>query len=76
MWTNTNNTLKKEFKFNDFSSALGFIIQVGLLAEKHNHHPKITNVYNQVILELTTHDEGNIVTEKDQNLSKAIDQLL
>jgi 4a-hydroxytetrahydrobiopterin dehydratase len=50
--------------------------RVAFLAEKHAHHPNWSNVYNTVIIELTTHDAGNIVTDKDRNLSKAIDAIL
>lgn len=50
--------------------------RVAFLAEAHNHHPNWSNVYNQVEIELTTHDAGNVVTEKDRKLAKAIDQIL
>lgn len=46
------------------------------MAEKHNHHPEWTNVYNKVEIRLSTHEAGNVVTEKDRQLAKAIDQLL
>lgn len=50
--------------------------RVAFLAEAHNHHPNWSNVYNRVEIELTTHDAGNVVTEKDRKLAKAIDQIL
>ncbi len=76
MWTEENNRLRKTFRFSDFQEAFAFMTRVAFLAEAHNHHPNWTNVYNQVIIELTTHDAGNVITEKDRKLAKAIDQLL
>ncbi|GMQ30022.1 4a-hydroxytetrahydrobiopterin dehydratase [Algoriphagus confluentis] len=75
MWTEENNRLKKTFTFADFQEAFAFMTRVAFLAEAHQHHPNWSNVYNKVIIELTTHDAGNVVTEKDQKLAKAIDQL-
>jgi 4a-hydroxytetrahydrobiopterin dehydratase len=76
MWTETNQTLYRKFEFNDFSEALAFMVRVGLLAESMNHHPKWTNVYNVVEIWLSTHDAGNVVTEKDHALASAIDRLI
>jgi 4a-hydroxytetrahydrobiopterin dehydratase len=73
MWTEGNNRLTKTFKFSNFVEAFGFMTKVALLAEKHNHHPFWTNVYNSVTIELNTHDAGDIVTDKDRALAKAID---
>ncbi len=75
MWTEGNNRLTKTFKFVNFVEAFGFMSKVALLAEKHNHHPFWTNVYNSVTIELNTHDAGGIVTDKDHALAKAIDQI-
>ncbi len=75
-WKEENNRLKKTFKFKDFTEAFGFMTKVALVAEKMNHHPLWTNVYNTVSFELSTHDAGDIVTEKDHKLAKAIDQLV
>jgi 4a-hydroxytetrahydrobiopterin dehydratase len=75
MWTEGNNRLTKTFKFSNFVEAFGFMTKVALLAEKHNHHPFWTNVYNSVTIELNTHDAGGIVTDKDHALAKAIDQI-
>jgi len=75
MWVEKNNKLIKTFKFEDFQEAFAFMTRVAFLAEKHNHHPNWSNVYNTVEIELTTHDEGNKVTEKDRKLAKAIDQI-
>jgi 4a-hydroxytetrahydrobiopterin dehydratase len=76
MWEEKNNTLYKKFTFQNFSEAFGFMTRVAIEAEKMNHHPLWTNVYNQVEIWLNTHDAGNIVTEKDRKLSAKIDQLL
>lgn len=75
MWIEEENKLIRHLAFKDFSRAWAFLNRVALLAEKHNHHPEIKNVYNKVTLILTTHDAGNKVTEKDRNLAKAIDAL-
>lgn len=76
MWKEENNTLSKRFTFNTFSEAFGFMARVALVAEQMNHHPNWGNVYNVVEIRLSTHDAGNIVTEKDHQLAKAIDALL
>ncbi|HLT07388.1 MAG TPA: 4a-hydroxytetrahydrobiopterin dehydratase [Cyclobacteriaceae bacterium] len=75
MWKEEDNKLKKTFEFTDFTEAFAFMVRVAFLAEKHNHHPNWSNVYNKVFIELTTHDKGNIVTDKDHQLAKAIDGL-
>ena len=74
-WTEQNNRLKKTFKFKDFSEAFAFMTRVALAAEKMDHHPFWTNVYNTVNIELSTHDAGDVVTDKDRKLAKAIDLL-
>ena len=76
MWQEENNKLSKSFKFKDFKEAFGFMTQVALVAEKMNHHPYWTNVYNQVTIELSTHDAGNTVTDKDRKLAMEIDRLV
>ena len=76
MWQEKNNSLYQKFKFKNFSEAFAFMTRVALLAEQHNHHPNWSNVWNVVEISLATHDAGNIVTEKDWELAKAIDQLL
>ena len=76
MWTEEDNKLKKSFVFKDFREAFGFMIGVAYLAEQADHHPWWSNVYNKVDIELSTHDAGNTVTEKDHKLAKAIDDLL
>ncbi|OSZ81797.1 pterin-4-alpha-carbinolamine dehydratase [Chitinophagaceae bacterium IBVUCB1] len=75
-WEEKDNTLYRCFKFKDFSEAFAFMTRVAILAEKHNHHPKWTNVWNTVEIWLNTHDAGNIITDKDHALAKDIDKLL
>ena len=74
-WKFINNGIEKNFKFLDFSKALGFIVQIGLFAEKANHHPELFNVYNKVTIRLTTHDADG-VTDKDIDLAKNIESIL
>ncbi|MFN5334804.1 MAG: 4a-hydroxytetrahydrobiopterin dehydratase [Bacteroidota bacterium] len=76
MWQEVNNQLYKKFQFNNFSEAFGFMSRVALEAEKQNHHPLWSNVWNCVEIWLSTHDAGNIITEKDRALAAAIDTLL
>lgn len=76
MWIEKNNVLKAEFQFDDFVNAFAFMTKVAILAEKLDHHPSWSNVYNKVVIELSTHDAGNIVTEKDHQLAREIDKLL
>lgn len=76
MWTHENNRLTRHFEFKDFVEAFAFLTQVALLAEKCDHHPTWSNTYNRVTIELSTHDAGNIVTDKDHTLAKQIDELL
>ncbi|NND07549.1 MAG: pterin-4-alpha-carbinolamine dehydratase [Saprospiraceae bacterium] len=73
MWLEADNKLTRTFEFDDFITAFGFMTQVAIQAEKDNHHPWWSNVYNNVVIELNTHDAGDIVTEKDRSLAKKID---
>lgn len=73
MWTEKNNTLHRVFKFKNFTQAFAFMTEVAFEAEKQNHHPNWSNVYNTVDIQLNTHDAGGIVTEKDHALAEAID---
>jgi 4a-hydroxytetrahydrobiopterin dehydratase len=75
MWIEENNQLKRTFEFKDFQEAFAFMMRVAFLAEQQQHHPEWSNVYNKVIIVLTTHDKGNIVTVKDHQLAKAIDSV-
>lgn len=76
MWKEENNQLKRTFEFNNFIEAWGFMNKVALIAEKMDHHPNWSNVYNNVEIALCTHSAGDIVTEKDRNLAAEIDKLL
>lgn len=76
MWIEKDQALTREFHFIDFSEAFAFMTRVAILAEKMNHHPEWSNVYNRVTIRLTTHDAGNVITEKDRQLAAAIDQLI
>ena len=75
MWQEQDNQLTRSFDFADFSEAFAFMTRVALIAEKMDHHPWWSNVYNQVTIKLSTHDAGNTVTDKDRELAKAIDNL-
>lgn len=75
MWKEENNRLIKTFVFKDFTEAFGFMTKVAMVAEKMNHHPTWTNTWNTVSFELSTHDAGNTVTDRDHTLAKAIDTL-
>jgi 4a-hydroxytetrahydrobiopterin dehydratase len=74
-WAHTNNKLCRDFVFTDFSNAFAFMTQVAILAEKADHHPNWSNVYNRVTIELTSHDAGNTVTAKDAALAQAINSI-
>ena len=73
MWIEKDNKLTKTFEFENFTQAFGFMCKVAIEAEKMNHHPNWSNVWNKVSFELTTHDAGNTVTEKDRKLAEIID---
>jgi 4a-hydroxytetrahydrobiopterin dehydratase len=75
MWKEENNTLKKNFEFGNFMEAFAFMTHVAMLAEKMDHHPFWTNVYNKVTIKLSTHDAGDVVTQKDRDLAAAIDKI-
>jgi len=74
MWQEVKNRLQATFKFKDFTEAFAFMTEVAFLAEKHQHHPDWSNVWNSVEIHLTTHDAGNIVTDKDRALAEDIDR--
>jgi 4a-hydroxytetrahydrobiopterin dehydratase len=76
MWTEKDNTLYKKFEFKDFSEAFAFMTRVAIEAEKMDHHPLWTNLYNRVEIWLSTHSAGDIVTNKDRDLAKKIDGLI
>ena len=72
MWTENNHQLVASFTFRDFVQAFAFMTEVAFHAEKMNHHPDWQNVWNRVEIRLSTHDAGNVVTEKDRELAAAI----
>lgn len=75
MWKEEDNMLKASFQFKDFVQAFAFMTEVAMTAEKQNHHPNWSNVWNRVDIHLTTHDAGNTVTEKDRKLAAAIERI-
>jgi 4a-hydroxytetrahydrobiopterin dehydratase len=74
-WSENNNELSKTFEFNSFTDAISWMVKASIEIEKINHHPKWTNEYNKVHVWLTTHDQGNIITEKDRDLAMTLDSL-
>jgi 4a-hydroxytetrahydrobiopterin dehydratase len=75
-WEETENSLYRKFVFKDFNEAFAFMTRVALIAEKMDHHPKWTNVWNIVEVWLSTHDAGNTVTDRDRKLAQRIDALV
>ncbi|HYE56606.1 MAG TPA: 4a-hydroxytetrahydrobiopterin dehydratase [Chitinophagaceae bacterium] len=75
MWSEQDNKLYRKFQFKDFSEAFAFMTRVALVAEKMDHHPLWTNVWNTVEIWLSTHSAGNVVTDKDRKLAEAIDKI-
>ncbi|MBK7432998.1 MAG: 4a-hydroxytetrahydrobiopterin dehydratase [Chitinophagaceae bacterium] len=76
MWPEIDNKLYQKFIFKDFSKAFGFMTRVALAAEKMDHHPTWKNTYNVVEIWLSTHDAGDVVTERDHKLAGIIDKLV
>lgn len=74
-WKEINNELCKDFKFTNFIEAFAFMTKVAILSEKVNHHPYWENVYNKVTIKLSTHDAGDVITDKDKSLAKKIDEV-
>ena len=74
-WQFNSEGIEKKFQFKNFTEALGFIVKVGVVSEKMNHHPELFNVYNKVNIRLTTHDAGG-VTDKDIKLASEIEAFL
>jgi 4a-hydroxytetrahydrobiopterin dehydratase len=75
MWEEKDNTLQKTFRFKNFSEAFGWMARVALAAEKMDHHPEWTNIYNTVSVKLYTHDAGNTVTDRDRKLADMMDKI-
>jgi len=76
MWKEENNSLCATFTFKDFNEAFSFMTRVALVAEKLDHHPTWTNTWNKVEIKLSTHDAGNVVTDKDRRLAAVIDAMI
>jgi 4a-hydroxytetrahydrobiopterin dehydratase len=75
MWEEKDNQLCRTFTFRDFSEAFAFMTRVAMVAERMDHHPLWTNVWNRVDIRLSTHDAGDVVTEKDRALAASIDRI-
>jgi 4a-hydroxytetrahydrobiopterin dehydratase len=73
-WKFKNHAIEREFIFNNFTQAFAFMNSVALIAEKLNHHPNWSNVYNKVMIALSTHDAGGL-TELDFTFAKEVDKL-
>lgn len=73
-WSLEDGKLHRELRFGGFAEALAFLVRVGIEAEKRGHHPELTNVFNRVTVDLTTHDAGGI-TDKDVDLARAVDEI-
>ena len=73
-WALQNGKLRREFEFQDFSEAFGFMTRVALVAESMNHHPEWFNVWNRVVVELSTHDAGGI-TALDAELAEKLNAI-
>ncbi|MER3498590.1 MAG: pterin-4-alpha-carbinolamine dehydratase [Chitinophagaceae bacterium] len=76
MWQEKNNKLYRKFEFKNFNEAFGFMTRVAMEAEKMDHHPLWTNVWNTVEIWLSTHSAGDVVTDKDRKLAEKIDTIL
>jgi 4a-hydroxytetrahydrobiopterin dehydratase len=74
MWNTVDGKLTREWTFKDFSEAFAFMTRVALLAEKSDHHPEWSNVYNKLTIQLWSHDK-QAITDRDHKLAKAIDAL-
>ena len=68
------DAIRRDFVFKDFNQAFGFMARVALKAERLDHHPEWSNVYNRVSITLTSHDAGGL-TERDVKLARFIDQM-
>ena len=75
-WDESDGRLHREFLFGDFTEAFAFMTRVAFVAERLGHHPDWSNTYNRVVISLTTHDDGNVVTENDRKFAAAVDELV
>jgi len=74
-WTFVEDKLSREYRFESFTEAMGFIAEMAFACEKANHHPELFNVYSRVEIGLTTHDAGNKVTQKDMDLAAELEKI-
>lgn len=74
-WTVQGGKLHADFRFSDFVTAFAFMTKVAFAAEAAQHHPEWRNVYNQVSIDLVTHDAGNAISQKDIDLAHRINEL-
>ena len=75
-WVFNDTEIVFEHNFGNFVEAFGFLTRVAILAEKHDHHPTMTNTYGHVRLSMATHDAGNKITDRDLRLAEKIEELL
>jgi 4a-hydroxytetrahydrobiopterin dehydratase len=76
MWKEESNCLSAKFQFNNFVEAFAFMTRVAIIAEKMNHHPEWTNIYNVVYIKFTTHDAGSTITQLDRQMALEIDKMI
>ena len=74
-WRHEADALQREFRFESFREAMSFLVRVSYEAESLDHHPEWTNIYNRVLVKLSTHDSGGKVTGKDVELARRIEQI-
>ena len=74
-WGIKDGKLHKEYKFKSFALAIGWMVAVGMRADKMDHHPEWSNVYNRVAVSLVTHDLGNVISSWDVALAKEMESL-
>lgn len=74
-WSLQGNEISASYKFKNFVEAVGFMTMIAIEIERKNHHPTIINMYNKVQISMTTHDAGNVITNKDTDLAEIISKL-
>lgn len=74
-WKRVDHAIQKSFEFGSFQEAVAFIVRMSFVCEAHNHHPELSNVYNRVTLSFSTHDAGNVITDRDITVATEIDAL-
>lgn len=74
-WEVKDGKLHKQFKFGSFAEAMGWMVSVALYADKQDHHPEWSNVYNKVSVNLVTHDLGNAISNLDVDLARKMEDL-